>query len=185
MSAQLVHLGLCELSPAVQVVAGTVAVVDEALIDRTIARARLAPKQRARVLLHRNIDDSLHEMLIALPSESCDVPHINFKSGKSFHVVRGSMAVMLFSDDGTDITACRLGAESDHNARMVRINDPVWHTIIPLSDFVVFIETISGPFTGNQFAPWAPAPNEETAWSNFAARVRILAGQVNTAASAS
>ena len=167
-------LGFSELSPAVEVATTPFVVVDEALIDRTIARARNAPNRRARVLLHPGLEDALHEMLIAIPRESCDVPHINFKSGKSFHVVRGEMAVMLFADDGSEVLPCRLGASPSDTRRMVRLNRPYWHTIIPLSDYVVFIETITGPFTGNRFADWAPNPNTSE-WRGFVTSLRSIA----------
>ncbi|MDO8788016.1 MAG: WbuC family cupin fold metalloprotein [Sulfuritalea sp.] len=164
-----------ELGAAVEVATSPFVVVDEALIDRTIERARQAPQRRARVLLHPGQDDSLHEMVIALPQESCDVPHINFKSGKSFHVVRGEMAVMIFADNGSEVTPCRLGEGTSGQGRMVRLNRPCWHTVIPLSDYVVFIETILGPFTGNQFAQWAPAPDGTEPWSVFADSLREIA----------
>jgi cupin fold WbuC family metalloprotein len=173
---QLAPLGsdFCELSAAVEVATNPFVVVNEVLIDRTIVRARNAPQRRARVLLHRGQEDSLHEMLIALPRDSCDVPHINFKSGKSFHIVRGEMAVMLFADDGSEVLPCRLGASSADSRRMVRLNQPHWHTIIPLTDYVVFIETIIGPFTGNQFANWAP--NLDSArWERFASSLQVIA----------
>ena len=163
-----------EVSPAVAVTTSPLVVVTGDLIDRTVERARIAPQQRARVLLHPGQDDSLHEMLIALPQASCDVPHINFKSGKSFHVVRGDMAVMTFSSDGELVIPTLLGATLPSSGRMVRLNQPFWHTIIPLSDYVVFVETIIGPFTGNRFAPWAPSA-DETAWEAFADSVRLIA----------
>lgn len=163
-----------ELSAAVEVATSPFVVVDEALIDRTIARARNAPHRRARVLLHPGQEDALHEMLIALPRESCDVPHINFKSGKSFHIVRGEMAVMLFADDGSEVLPCRLGASPADSRRMVRLNQPYWHTIIPLTDDVVFIETIIGPFTGNRFAEWSPNP-DSAVWERFVASLRAIA----------
>lgn len=164
-----------ELGAAVEVATSPFVVVDEALIDRTIARARQAPQGRARVLLHPGQDDSLHEMVIALPRESCDVPHINFKSGKSFHAVRGEMAVMLFADDGREVTPCRIGEGTSGQGRMVRLNRPYWHTIIPLSDYIVFIETIIGPFTGNRFAAWAPQSEDTVRWSEFADSLRVIA----------
>jgi cupin fold WbuC family metalloprotein len=163
-----------ELSAAVEVATSPFVVVDEALIDRTIARARNSPHRRARVLLHPGQEDSLHEMLIALPRESCDIPHINFKSGKSFHIVRGEMAVMLFPDDGSEVLPCRLGASPTDPRRMVRLNKPTWHTIIPMSDYVVFIETIIGPFTGNRFAEWASNTNS-AGWERFVASLRAIA----------
>lgn len=164
-----------QIDDAVEVAASPIVVVDDALIDRTIARARRAPRGRARVLLHPGADDLLHEMVIALPRESCDVPHINFKSGKSFHVLRGEMAVMVFADDGSEVRPVRLGESPASRGRMVRLNEPRWHTIIPLSDGVVFVETIIGPFTGNRFAPWSPDPGQAARWTAFADSLRRIA----------
>lgn len=164
--------GFRQLEAAVEVAADPFVVVDNKLIQRTIERARLAPRRRARVLLHPDSSDSLHEMLIALPEESCDVPHSNFKSGKSFHVVHGAMAVMLFSDSGALTAVCRLEAGAADAGRMVRLNRPYWHTIIPLSDYVVFIETIIGPFEGNRFAEWAPKCTDVESMAAFAAELR-------------
>jgi cupin fold WbuC family metalloprotein len=166
---------LHELGAAVEVTADPFIIVYDELIMRTVERARRAPQRRSRVLLHPDSDDSLHEMLIALPEESCDVPHINFKSGKSFHVVHGAMAVMLFSDDGTQLTVCRLEAGTSDVGRMVRLNRPYWHTIIPLSDYVVFIETIIGPFEGNRFADWAPEVTDQELWNTFSDQLRAYA----------
>ncbi len=162
-----------ELNDAVEVSASAVVLITEDLINKTIARARKAVRKRARILLHPQTDDSLHEMLVALPRESCDVPHINFKSGKSFHIVRGEMAVMVFSDDGKKTVSYRLKAGDSGLQRMLRLNKASWHTIIPLSEYAVFIETISGPFIGNQFAPWAAAQEKE----RFADDLRKIANQ--------
>lgn len=162
-----------EINPAVVKASNPVVVVDERLIDEVVNRARQAPKGRARALLHLSQDDSLHEMVIALPQDSCDVPHINFKSGKSFHLVRGEMVVMIFSDDGQKVTPVRLGGDSER--KMVRLNHPYWHTIIPLTDYAVFIETIIGPFSGNRFAEWSPLPADTIPWSSFVGTLRNFA----------
>lgn len=163
-----------ELNEAVEMAASPLVFVDDALIGRTIDRARLAPHRRARVLLHPGKEDGLHEMLIALPRESCDVPHINFKSGKSFHVVQGEMALMLFTARGREVSPCKMGVTSPNSRRMVRLNRPFWHTIIPLSDYVVFLETIIGPFAGNRFADWAPTIGTAE-WERFVCSLRGIA----------
>jgi cupin fold WbuC family metalloprotein len=138
-------------------------------ITGLIAAARSAPQRRARLILHSGRDDTLHEMVIALPPDSCDHPHINFKSGKSFLALSGQFAVTVFSNDGTQIRPFVLSADSRWTgARMVRLRQPAWHTIIPLAGDVVFLETILGPFTGNQFAPWFPGSevvDERAAWA--------------------
>jgi cupin fold WbuC family metalloprotein len=137
-------------------------------IKTLVEAARLAPQGRARLILHSTREDSLHEMVIALPPDSCDHPHINFKSGKSFLALSGQFALICFSDDGSKIKPFVLSAE-DHwpAARMARLRRPAWHTIIPLAGNTVFLETIIGPFEGNQFASWFPdanQPRERGAW---------------------
>lgn len=155
--------------------------LDDALIERTERRAREAQRGRARVLLHPGPDDALHEMLIVLPQDSCDVPHINFRSAKSFHVLRGEVVVLRFSDDGREAMPIRLtanvsaSAAANVGARMLRLGEACWHTLIPLTPQVAFIETIVGPFTGNRFAPWSPLPDAGARWQDFAASLRAIA----------
>jgi cupin fold WbuC family metalloprotein len=137
-------------------------------IKTLVETARLAPLRRARLILHSTREDSLHEMIIALPPDSCDHPHINFKSGKSFLALSGQFAVVCFSGDGSDITPIVLSGEDRlAGAKMVRLRKATWHTIIPLAGDTVFLETIIGPFEGNQFASWFPDTNhqqERGAW---------------------
>jgi cupin fold WbuC family metalloprotein len=114
-------------------------------------------------------------MIIALPSSSCDHPHINFKSGKSFLALSGQFALMHFSDNGQSIAAIVLSAGEWPGAHLARLRAPAWHTIIPLQGDVVFLETISGPFEGNHFAPWFPAAEDAAARDAFAARLRKIA----------
>ena len=125
------------------------------------AAAKDAPNGRARLILHAGAANILHEMIIALPPTSCDHPHINFRSGKSFMAVSGRIAVMCFSDDGTLLPPVVLDATGKDAAIMTRLRAPVWHTIIPLEGDVAFLETNSGPFTGIFFAEWVPTDGPE------------------------
>jgi cupin fold WbuC family metalloprotein len=146
-------------------------------IAELIAAARQAPERRARLILHPDREDTLHEMVIALPPDSCDHPHINFKSGKSFLALSGQFAVMVFSDDGTAIHPIILSADSRwRGVRLARLRTPAWHTIIPLSGDTVFLETIVGPFTGNQFAAWYPdveRSEQRSAWHEKLRRIAL------------
>jgi cupin fold WbuC family metalloprotein len=143
-------------------------VVSPSDIKTLVEAARLAPQGRARLILHPTREDSLHEMVIALPQDSCDHPHINFKSGKSFLALSGQFAVICFSDDGSKIKLVVLSADDRlPGARLARLRKPTWHTIIPLTGDTVFLESIIGPFEGNRFATWFPdasQPSERKAW---------------------
>ena len=153
--------GFHAVAPAVFETDSDPATVDREQIEALIAVARAQPNGRARLLLHPDRQDSLHEMIIALPATSCDHPHINYKSGKSFTAVSGQFAVMCFSDDGSNATPVILSAGAWPGACVTRLRKSAWHTIIPLEGDTVFIETIIGPFTGNYFAEWFPAAGIE------------------------
>jgi cupin fold WbuC family metalloprotein len=114
-------------------------------------------------------------MVIALPPSSCDHPHINFKSGKSFLALSGRFALMRFSEDGEPLRPIVLSAGPWPGARMVRLRRPTWHTIVPLEGDTVFLETIAGPFTGNRFAPWFPDASEASRREQAAERLRLAA----------
>lgn len=141
-------------------------VVTPAQIAGVATAAGRQPSGRARLLLHPDRDDALHEMVIALPAGSCDHPHINDRSGKSFAALGGRFAVMCFAEDGTAVTPIVLSVAGETaagdpegrppGAAIVRLRRPTWHTIIPLGGDVVFLETVAGPFRGNRFARWFP-----------------------------
>ena len=50
-----------------------------------------------------------------------------------------------------------------------RINEPIYHTLLVRSDFLVFLETTIGPFdkADTIFASWAVDENDRIAAKNF------------------
>jgi len=174
-AAPLKPAGFHAVSPSVLETADDPAVVGSDDIARVIAAARQAPSGRARLILHPTRDDTLHEMVIALPPSSCDHPHINFKSGKSFLALSGRFAVLIGSDDGQRITPVVLSAGPWPGARMARLRAPAWHTIIPLDGDTVFLESIIGPFEGNRWAPWFPDESRPAERAVVADRLRSIA----------
>ena len=144
-------------------------------IDQLIAAARKLPRGRARLLLHPNREDSLQEMVIVLPPDSCDHPHINAKSGKSFLALSGQFAVICCADDGSAFRPVILSAGPWPGDRLIRLRKPTWHTIIPLAGDIVFVETIVGPFVGNTFAPWFPETEDKVPRAAFENRLRQIA----------
>lgn len=174
------HIGSFQKStPAVFEIDADPATVSTSDIVTLVVAARSAPNGRARLILHSGRDDNLHEMVIALPSDSCDHPHINFKSGKSFLALSGRFAVMRCSADGGAIDAIVLSAEPERwpGARMTRLRAAAWHTIIPLNGDTVFLETIIGPFEGNRFAEWFPGADDPQGRAAWAEKLRLIAQQ--------
>tara|TARA_R110002110_G_scaffold94085_3_gene244313 strand:- start:1054 stop:1599 length:546 start_codon:yes stop_codon:yes gene_type:complete len=153
------------------------ALVSQSDIDALIREAKATSTGRARLLLHETANSVLQDMVIALPFDSCDHPHINYKSGKTFLALSGQFAVMCGNDDGSEIVAHVLsaGEACGAGARVCHLRAPVWHTIIPLAGDTVFLETIIGPFTGNYFAEWFPKSDDVAAREAFAEKFRQLA----------
>lgn len=171
-----------KVTPSVLETAADPATVSQDDIAAVIAAAREAPNGRARLILHTGPQDNFHEMVIALPPTSCDHPHINYKSGKSFLALSGQFAVMRCSDDGEMIDAIVLSDGNWPGARMTRLRAAAWHTIIPLQGDTVFLESIIGPFEGNRFAEWFPedaaSPEREAMADRFRAIAREAAARL-------
>lgn len=142
------------------------------LVEELLTLSKTCPNERARILLHSNRKDNLHEMIIALPFHSFDRPHINFKSGKSFFALKGIFAVVLFFDEGKEINPVVLSDNGKIGEQFIRLNKPIWHTIVPLNGPCVFLETIIGPFEGNQFASFSPEVNNHQDFLKFSRKVK-------------
>ncbi|MGV8996304.1 MAG: WbuC family cupin fold metalloprotein [Parvibaculaceae bacterium] len=154
--------------------------VSRADIDELIVVARGTETGRARILLHETSDSPLHEMVIALPPTSCDHPHINYKSGKTFLALSGQFAVICSNDDGSEIVAHVLSAGAWSGAVICHLRKAQWHTIIPLAGDTVFLETIIGPFSGNYFADWFPKSDDVQRHSQFVDKFRRIAQEAAT-----
>ena len=118
--------------------------------------------KKARVLLHGNPDKDLHEMLIVHSFGQYIQPHINLNSAKSFVVLDGEMAVVLFNKEGEISNYVQLGVSRGTSDFLLRINDPVFHTVVPISNTVTFLETVKGPHMQTHYAPFAPPPTDKS-----------------------
>ncbi len=132
--------------------------IDDALIDATLARARLSPRLRANHNLHASHADGCHRFLNAWLLGSYAAPHRHLAHPKpeSFVMLRGKLACFVFDDSG-QVEQRRVLGEGG----LLGIDLPpgVWHTVLPLSAEAVCFEVKLGPWdaaTDKEFAPWAP-----------------------------
>ena len=129
--------------------------------------AATTASKKARVLLHGNPDKDLHEMLIVHSFGQYIQPHINIDSAKSFVVLDGEMAVVLFNHEGAISNHIRLGPSNSAANFLLRLDDPVFHSIVPISTTVTFLETVRGPHLQTHYAPFAPSPNDTSASGKY------------------
>jgi cupin fold WbuC family metalloprotein len=131
-------------------------VLDSDYIGRLKEIALQHPLRRSRVCLHKDSDSLVQEMVIVAHQQSVISPHCHPKlKTESYHVIDGTLAVNIFSEDGQIIRTIHLF--SDNHPRMYRIEGGVWHQPIPQSEWVVYHEVFTGPFLKDRdvrYAQW-------------------------------
>ena len=124
--------------------------------------ARDNPRQRIRLCMHRNPEDSLQEMLIVHTKDTYVRPHKHEGRVESFSVLEGLVDVILFEENGAVQQVIRMGPPSSGERYFLRMNRPVYHSLVIHSDFLIFHEATTGPFAREQtvFPAWAGAGND-------------------------
>lgn len=144
---------------------GAVQLLDRALLDETVERARRAPRGRTNFNFHPDAAANPHRFLNALTRGTYCAPHRHWAPPKSesFLVLRGEVAVFLFDDTGTVVASHLLGRDG-----LLGVDIPPghWHSIATLTDTAVCYEVKPGPWepsTDKDFAPWAPREGDPRA----------------------
>jgi len=129
--------------------------IDAALIDE-IRDMALETRENVRLSLHNGPDAAFHEMIIFQHRDKYYRPKKHVGKAKSFHMIEGEMAVFAFDETGNVLDACKLGGNSGF---LYRVEANVFHTDIPLTDYVIHHESTLGPFLGEDdrvYGPWSP-----------------------------
>jgi cupin fold WbuC family metalloprotein len=134
-------------------------------------------RRRARICAHRSDDDALHEMLIAISADSYIHPHKHTRKVESFHIVAGTVDVVVFEDDGTVADVIELGDASSGRSFYYRLSDSKYHTLLIQGELLVVHEVTNGPFNREEtkLAPFAPPEAERDAAREYMTHVAHLA----------
>ena len=126
-------------------------------------------RERARLCSHRDVDDTLHEMVIIHTKGTYVRPHKHVHKSESFHVIEGRVDVIIYDESGNIANVIEMGNYASGLYFYYRLNDPLYHTLLIHSDFLVFHETTNGPFIRENtiFAPWAPEEKNTAAVKKF------------------
>lgn len=121
-------------------------------------QADTSEKQRSRLNLHSSVDDVIQEMIIVFSSACRMPPHKNLLRSESVHVIEGNLDLLVFDQEGGLTELLTLAPYSSGKTFMYRMQDDLWHTLVPRSPHVVVHEIIRGPFRPENTinAPWAP-----------------------------
>lgn len=138
--------------------AAAIQLIDEALIEATLARAGAAPRGRINHNFHPDLGANPHRFLNAWTRGSYAAPHRHLQVPKpeSFVMLRGELALFVFDDAGAVTERHVLGRGG---VLGVDLAPGLWHTVAALTDTAVCFEVKAGPYdaaTDKEFAPWAP-----------------------------
>lgn len=138
-------------------------------IDLLKGLASKNQRKRIRLCLHPNTEDHLHEMIIIHSRGAYVRPHKHVGKSESFHVVEGRLRVYFFEDDGQVKDIITMGQPGWSEIFYYRLSGSWFHTLVPISEMVVFHETTNGPFIKERtvFAPWAPREDDYVAQKSY------------------
>jgi len=133
-------------------------------------------RKRTRFCAHRDMDDQLHEMLIALKRDTYIRPHKHLSKSESFHIIEGEVDVVVFDDAGNATDVIRMGDYQSGLIFYYRLSEPCYHTLHIRSETLVLHETTNGPFqpSDTTFAPWAPEESDPASVANFMNRLETI-----------
>jgi len=110
-------------------------------------------KKDIRICLHPNKKTNHHDMIILQQKKNFYPPHKHKKKGETYHIIKGSMACILFTETGKIKKVCLL---KKNNIFRTPIN--VFHTMLPLTTYVIYHESKVGPFLkvgDSLFSKWS------------------------------
>lgn len=154
------HLPLKKISDDVFLATDDIIRLDYRAIKFIKEKAAYSSRGRARICAHKDAKDILHEMVIAIRSDSYIRPHRHHNKVESFHLIEGRADIVILNDDGDILDVVKLGNEYCFYYRLVM---PYYHTLLIYSPILVIHEITNGPFDINaaDFALFSPAEHDK------------------------
>lgn len=121
-------------------------------------RAAESPRRRLNLNLHQ-MEDVVHRLFNAIEPGTYIRPHrhLNPPKVETLLTVAGSMGVLIFDEDGTEIDRRTLRPGGDTFG--MQFAPGTWHSMVALEKGTVFFETKEGPYVPippEDLARWAP-----------------------------
>lgn len=131
------------------------------LLDATSNKAKENERLRMNHNIHSRLEDPINRLLNAMEPGTYIRPHrhVNPAKNESCIILRGSLDILIFNDEGNIIyrkTLCR-----ENGNLGIDIPPGYWHGMIINEPETVVYEVKNGPYAPLQeddFAPWSPQP---------------------------
>ncbi len=140
--------------------------IDHRLLDELSSIAQTSPRLRAHHNFHETLSDPCQRLVVAMEPGSYLQPHRHLFHAKPelFVILRGLVAVVLFSDAGDVVSSYVLSPDSVTLG--FEVPAETWHTAVSFKKGSAFMEIKPGPFrpiAPEDKAPWAPAEGDSNA----------------------
>lgn len=134
--------------------------IDNALLDTLIGKAKDAPRKRAHFNLHPELNDPVQRLCIAMEPGTYVRPHRHSdpETWEVLVILRGSLALNIFDEKGKVLERTVLKAGGPITVLEFPLN--TWHAPVSLEPGTVVFEIKQGPYkpiAELNLAQWAPA----------------------------
>jgi len=132
-------------------------------------KVQYSHRKSIRLCMHRDLKDPVHEMFILHSKQAYIRPHKHPGKHISYHVIEGTADLILFDEQGAIVDVIPMGKYGSGRHFYYRLNEIYYYTPLVVSDFLLFHETIDGPFKPFEaiYAPWAPEVGEDVPVNQF------------------
>ena len=133
---------------------GPIKTIDSDKISKLCSMARQSSNGRYRYCLHSSTSEPLQNMVIALTNHSKLLPQRRLGAPKTFSIISGRIALVIFNTDGKlvdsivldNLSACKLAYFDDSHYVLTQA----------LSEVAIYHEIINGNITNeNDYGSWS------------------------------
>jgi len=140
--------------------------LDNQFFKQLITQAQQNPRKRSHYNLHKELNEPVQRLCIALLKGTYVRPHHHPQSNKweLMLTLRGQVCLIIFDENGAILEKHTLSPGESLSG--IELEPNTWHTVIPLSDSAIILEVKEGPYNPTQesdFAPWAPKEGDKDA----------------------
>jgi len=130
------------------------------------------PDKNIRLCLHSSPDSNFHDMIILEKYGKYYPPHKHMDKGETWHILEGSLATFIFSESGEIVES---GVLDPKENIILRVDLGIYHSIMPLSEIVIYHESKPGPFLGKNdsiYPKWAPDRSKDSEIREYYDRIK-------------
>lgn len=148
--------------------------IGESEIKFLIHQAKKTKRKRYRLCLHNDNNHAVHEMFIVHPKDAYVKPHKHIQKSESLFVLKGEVDYVTFDDYGKINKVFHLNCLAKKGQSFISLRKDIFHTMIVKSQWLVFLETTSGPFKKNEtvFSSWSPNEEDTTEVKKYISKLK-------------